>query len=176
MQREVLLDIFVEKRTSLVDCATRILRDRQCAEDVVHDAVLKVCESDSATEVQAPDSYLFRMVRNMAIDCVRRNTRDHRLRSFGDEPIDVPAPDICPLDRLIHFETLKAIDSALNDISKRTRNAFLQHRLEGVTQKKIAQEIGVSPTLVNFMVRDADIVCRRAAGEELDEVRPKSHC
>lgn len=38
------------------------------------------------------------------------------------------------------------------------------YRLHGVPQKDIAKELGVSPTLVNFMIRDA-LHCRKVTAE-----------
>jgi RNA polymerase sigma-70 factor (ECF subfamily) len=38
------------------------------------------------------------------------------------------------------------------------------YRLHGVPQKDIAKELGVSPTLVNFMIRDALLHCRKVSG------------
>ncbi len=37
------------------------------------------------------------------------------------------------------------------------------YRLHGVPQKDIAKELGVSPTLVNFMIRDALVHCRKVS-------------
>ncbi|HCL3696784.1 TPA: pyoverdine signaling pathway sigma factor PvdS, partial [Pseudomonas aeruginosa] len=39
------------------------------------------------------------------------------------------------------------------------------YRLHGVPQKDIAKELGVSPTLVNFMIRDALVHCRKVTAE-----------
>ena len=36
------------------------------------------------------------------------------------------------------------------------------HRLDGFTQRAIADELGVSTTLVNFMIRDALTRCAQA--------------
>jgi RNA polymerase sigma-70 factor (ECF subfamily) len=40
--------------------------------------------------------------------------------------------------------------------------AFEMYRIRGMTQKDIAVTLGVSPTLVNFMIRDAMTHCREA--------------
>jgi len=42
------------------------------------------------------------------------------------------------------------------------------YRLHGVPQKDIAKELGVSPTLVNFMIRDALVHCRKVSGNRGD--------
>ena len=40
--------------------------------------------------------------------------------------------------------------------------AFELHRLDGLTQRAITEQLGVSITLVNFMIRDALTRCAQA--------------
>ena len=68
----------------------------------------------------------------------------------------------------INFSTLENIADALTELPSRTRYAFEMYRLHGVQQKDIAKELGVSPTLVNFMIRDALIHCRKVSGSQPD--------
>ncbi|WP_301287626.1 sigma factor-like helix-turn-helix DNA-binding protein, partial [Pseudomonas aeruginosa] len=65
----------------------------------------------------------------------------------------------------INYATLEHIADALTELPKRTRYAFEMYRLHGVPQKDIAKELGVSPTLVNFMIRDALVHCRKVTAE-----------
>ena len=44
------------------------------------------------------------------------------------------------------------------------RRAFELYRLGGLTQREVADELGISTTLVNFMIRDALTCCRDALG------------
>ena len=68
----------------------------------------------------------------------------------------------------INFSTLERIAVALTELPNRTRYAFEMYRLHGVQQKDIAKQLGVSPTLVNFMIRDALVHCRRVSGTQPD--------
>jgi RNA polymerase sigma-70 factor (ECF subfamily) len=168
-QRALLLKIVISKRAGLVEHAARILRNRQHAEDIVQDAIVKICEN-TCNDVQSPHSYLFRMVRNMAIDSMRQTIRERRVIGEEDEMCDVAAAGVCPLERLLESEALEAIADALHKSPRRTREVFLEHRVGGATQKMIAQRIGVSPTLVNFMIRDAEAICQEAI--EIERPRP----
>lgn len=169
-QRAHLLNIVISKRAGLVEHAARILHNREYAEDIVQNAIVKICENACNKDVQSPHSYLFRMVRNMAIDSVRQTIRERRVMEGEGEMYDVVAVGACPLERLLEREALEAIVDALHKTPHRTREVFLEHRVEGATQKKIAQRIGVSPTLVNFMIRDAEVICQEA----IDIERPRS--
>ncbi|KQP33867.1 hypothetical protein ASF49_08375 [Methylobacterium sp. Leaf104] len=158
-----LLAALVREQATLVDVAARILRDRATAEDVVQDVVLKLCEASVCPEVAAPAPYLRRIVRNAAIDCARRHLRE-RCRLAPDAEADaVPAPCTCPQAHMERCEALRAVLAALAETPERTRRVFLAHRIDGVPQNVLAREAGISPTLVNFMIRDGTALCRAAA-------------
>ncbi|WP_026596859.1 sigma-70 family RNA polymerase sigma factor [Methylobacterium sp. 77] len=163
-----LLAALIAEQAGLVAYATQILHDRSSAEDVVQEVVLKLCEEPGAEtlrgrRVEAPLHYLRRMVRNAAIDWARRSIRE-RCRFVADDQADaVAAPCTCPQDRLEQCQALKAALAALETTSERTRRVFLAHRIDGVPQTVLARENGVSPTLVNFMIRDGTALCRSAA-------------
>jgi DNA-directed RNA polymerase specialized sigma24 family protein len=57
--------------------------------------------------------------------------------------------------------SLNLVSSALSELPERTRYAFERHRVYGLAQKEVAKELGVSNTLVNFMIRDALAHCRK---------------
>ncbi|AVJ95449.1 sigma factor [Pseudomonas aeruginosa] len=130
-----LLQAFVDNRTILVKIAARITGCRSRAEDVVQDAFFRLQSAPQITSsFKAQLSYLFQIVRNLAIDHYRKQALEH-------------------------------IADALTELPKRTRYAFEMYRLHGVPQKDIAKELGVSPTLVNFMIRDALVHCRKVTAE-----------
>lgn len=158
-----LLAVLLRQRAELVETARQVVRCGARAEDVVQDVALKVCQNGVAAEVADAAGFLRRMVRNAAIDAVRQSGRECR-RSAPPEAGDaVPSPCDCPLRRLEARQSLRLAIEALDAAPARTREAFLAHRVEGVPQKDIAARAGVSPTLVNFMIRDATALCRAAA-------------
>lgn len=150
-----LIDALVAYRAALIDLAARIVRCRCRAEDIVQDTVLKVLEADAQEQVRSPASYLFQMVRNRAIDLVRR-AEFESCHFMTDEAALLEQDDgITPESALACGQTLTQVADALDRLPQRTRLVFQMHRMEGYTQKEIAARLQVSPTLVNFMVHDA---------------------
>ncbi len=82
-----------------------------------------------------------------------------------EEGLNVVIQGASPETSHINYATLEHIADALTELPKRTRYAFEMYRLHGVPQKDIAKELGVSPTLVNFMIRDALVHCRKVTAE-----------
>lgn len=157
-----LAGIFVTHRYQLCQVAAGILGSRDRAEDVVQDAYLKVMEVGAEFDVKKPVAYVFRIVRNLAIDHYRRAALEHSVFTVEDEGEKVPSPWETPEANCINRQQLSLVARALEDLPKRTRRAFDLYREGGHTQRDIARMLGVSPTLVNFMIRDALEHCRRA--------------
>ena len=113
-------------------------------------------------------SYLFQIVRNLAIDHYRKQALELRYSGTEEEGLNVVIHGASPEASHINFNTLDNIADALTELPQRTRYAFEMYRLHGVPQKDIAKELGVSPTLVNFMIRDALVHCRKVSGSHSD--------
>lgn len=154
-------ELFVQHRQSFINAAARILGCRSHAEDVVHDAYVKLNGAGLAPGIQSQSGYLLRVVRNLAIDLYRRQALEKRHSGSEEEGMYVATPGASPESVHEDRQTLEVLSAALAELPERTRYAFEMYRLNGRTQKEIAEELGVSPTLVNFMVRDALLHCRQ---------------
>jgi len=162
-----LLQAFVDNRNVLVKIAARITGCRSRAEDVVQDAFFRLTNAPQITSsFKAQLSYLFQIVRNLAIDHYRKQSMEQKYSGPEEEGMNVVVQSATPETSHINFATLEHIAEALDELPKRTRYAFEMYRLHGVPQKDIAKELGVSPTLVNFMIRDALVHCRKTANQQ----------
>ena len=154
-------DIFIHQRPRLCCVAARILGSADQADDIVQDAYLKISEAKTFFEVRQPISYVSRVVRNLAIDRCRRAAFESALfakEKEGDAAsFASSSPEVIAIDRQALVQVLNALD----DLPERTRRAFELYRSGGYTQREIALQLGVSTTLVNFMIRDALIHCRQ---------------
>ncbi|WP_263143479.1 RNA polymerase factor sigma-70 [Pseudomonas sp. RIT-PI-AD] len=162
------LQAFVEHRSVLVKTAARITGCHSRAEDIVQDAYFRLESAPLVSlSFKAQVSYMFRTVRNLAIDHYRKQILERKYSGSEAEGLEVETHESAsPEATHIHQETLDMLDGALGELPRRTRYAFEMYRLHGVPQKEIAKELGVSPTLVNFMVRDALLHCRKRVENE----------
>ena len=151
---------FTAYRNQLHQLAAKILRNSDRAEDVVQDAYLKIIEVKAVLVVKQPVAYIFRVVRNLAIDHYRHASLESSLFTGDEEAQSMPSPAPTPEAISISRQQISLVADALDQLPKRTRRAFELYRVGGHTQREIAQMLGVSPTLVNFMIRDALNRCR----------------
>ena len=158
--------LFVEHRGSLVNYANGIVHDRASAEDVVQEAYLRFSAAASNDQIVNPVSYLYRIVRNLALDWQRR-------RSVEAPRAVTPVMENLPSDApsaervLFYRDELRVISEALAELPERTRIAFRMYRLEGRTLQAIADHLGVSVVRTHQLVKEAIVhAARRLDGLE----------
>lgn len=161
------LRVFDAHRQNLIDYATAITRDRSVAEDLVQEAWLRLHDAESFLTADRPEAFLYRTVRNLALDHGRR-TRFER-RHFTDAP-DVaassPTGEADPEAVTASREELRKTLEALQALPERMAIAVRLHRLEGARLKDIAQRLGISVTAAHGLVVEGVDRCRRALRRE----------
>ncbi|MEM7057914.1 MAG: RNA polymerase sigma factor [Pseudomonadota bacterium] len=71
-----LIEVFWDERDALFRYATKILRDPQDAEDALHDCYLRlVAQPETISMIRQRRAWVFRVVRNLCIDRLRKQRR-----------------------------------------------------------------------------------------------------
>jgi RNA polymerase sigma-70 factor (ECF subfamily) len=161
-QDDAVHELFLSNYPVLLKVATRITGCRSYAEDVVQDAFIRLNRSPFSATVRSQVSYIFQVVRNLSIDHYRKQILERRYAAPEEEGLQATVLSATPETINLNQQTLALIDDALAELPKRTRYAFEMYRIHGCPQKDLAGELGVSPTLVNFMIRDAQVHCQKA--------------
>ncbi|MFK3771687.1 sigma-70 family RNA polymerase sigma factor [Pseudomonas sp. NPDC089406] len=161
------LQLYLAHRPALVDYAAPIVGCRARAEDVVQEAWLRFSRQADEADIRHPASYLYRIVRNLALDQTRR-TATEKAQPGGDELLaELPASTASPEQAVSQQSELAAISRALEELPLRTRTAFEMHRLGGHTLQQVANHLEVSVSLVHQLVRDALAHCLARLEDEL---------
>jgi RNA polymerase sigma-70 factor (ECF subfamily) len=148
--------LFSEHRGSLIDYATGIVGSRAQAEDVVQEAFIRFAPVQrTGSAIDQPLAYLYRIVRNLALDSTRRRTLEHRQQAGEPQWWMVPATPRTPEEELQHRQNLERVEEVLRKLPKQTRLAVEMHRLGGYTLQEVAGHLGLSVPTVHRMVRDA---------------------
>lgn len=157
--KDALLNVVICQRRQLLSIARRILHCPFLAEDVIQDAAVKVSHMQYERSIHCPVQFAKSMVRNLAIDQARRRKLESNYVALETEGENLHVPCADPCARLEVCEAINAVSAALDELPARTRHVFERVRIEGISQKAIAAELGVSPTLVNFMIQAAHRHC-----------------
>lgn len=156
-----LVAAYQQHQKPLVDTAQCLLGCRARAEDVVQDAFLKVWDQGFADNVRDEGRFLHRVVRNLAIDRLRRLALENRFAATDADVEQEPGVlSASPERQLAGTRALNHALASLAELPGRVQKVLLLTRLEGLTQREVARSLGVSPTLINFMLKDALAHCR----------------
>lgn len=151
------LALFVAHRPALVSYASRITGNRTQAEDLVQEAWLRFDEASRGRFLEDATGYLYRIVRNLALDSRRGAARERRLTGAGDFAEAVrssadAAPD--PEARALSRSDYEAALAALAELPERTRIACEMHRFGGARLREIAAFLDISVPLAHKLVAE----------------------
>lgn len=158
--------VFLDVRKDLERVVRRRVQSSDIAADLVHDVYMKcrtvAAEFPSAQEARA---YLLRMASNLAIDHQRVEGRRAVILSelapyFETFDQSASSPEAFAIAR----DQASQIEQVLADLPKLTRQMFILVRLHGFTHKEVAEQLGVSKSLVDKYMVQALLHCRDALG------------
>ena len=156
-----LLASFQEHYDDLLRFLTRRMSDRQRAADVAQETYLKLVKIDAqAVPVLHARSFIFRVAGNLAIDALRRERRIAASHDEGEGVVNVACQAPPPEAALLAHERLQILDQALLQLPANARQALLLNRVEGLTQRQVAQRLGVSESMVAKYIGHALRHCR----------------
>jgi len=144
----------------LIGYFVRFLGNKDAASDLVHDAYTRTLEAAQKGPIQNPRAFLYRTGKNLLID---RN----RIKRHPHIPLEEAklAPDETGTATLAYEATLEAIRT----MPQRRREAFLLHRIEGLSHKEIAQQLGITTHMVEKHIMRAMVACREAISKAKGE-------
>jgi RNA polymerase sigma factor (sigma-70 family) len=120
------------------------------ADDIMQELWLKACATESAG-VDNPRSYLFRTAHNLVLNRARNMARRrNREADWGYvHGRDLNGVEEAVAERaLLARERLEMIDKALHGVGDRAARIFRRYRIDGVDQRRIAEELNVSLSTV----------------------------
>lgn len=161
-QTKKILSLYVTRRGELVNYATNITGDRAAAEDIVQEAWTRIGAVARARPLEEPAAYLYRIVRNMALDGQRRRNFEQRyfVEGADDEaaqtPSDAPTPEAVAISK----DELRSALDVLESLPEKMRIAVEMHRLGNAKLKDIAVRLDISVTAAHELVAEGVQRCR----------------
>jgi len=129
----------------------RRTRNRHDAEDLLHSAYLRLERYRTQNTVNDPAAFLVRTAFNISID----NYRHARIQQDRAEIPEIE--DGAPLqDEVIAARArLARVRAGLDELTPRTREVFLMHRLDNLKYHEIAGRLGISQSAVEKHIAKA---------------------
>ena len=138
--------------------ALRIVLNREEAEDIVQDTLVKLWERrEELGKVENLEAFALTMARNLALD--RKEKMDNRHVTFDNEVHDRPDENTEGADKMLaHKETTGAIAQIINSLPEKQRTIIQLRDIEGKSYQEIANTLSISESDVKvtlFRARQA---------------------
>jgi RNA polymerase sigma-70 factor (ECF subfamily) len=153
--------IYAREKNQLRAVADRIVHDRSCAEDVIHDAFAQILRDAKNFDPARGSArgWIYAIVRNTAFK-MRENARrelalgDDTLNAICERKQTVPNPASCVPDSM----TLRTM---LDQLEPNHRASLLLAIIDGCTHQEIAEYLGVPVGTVKAWIRRELVTMRR---------------
>ncbi|HEK1686350.1 TPA: sigma-70 family RNA polymerase sigma factor [Pseudomonas putida] len=147
------LRLYLDHRPALINYAKIVVGDHARAEDVVQDAFLRF-SGRADDSVEQPLAYLYRIVRNLSLDAVRRQVTEKRQQKLPPQWMR-PGQELSPEQRVVNGDDASRIATALASLPEQMRIAIEMHHLGGFTLQQTADHLNISLSTAHRLVKDA---------------------
>jgi RNA polymerase sigma factor (sigma-70 family) len=121
-------------------------------DDVVQESYLRMWRARAAAPIQSAKAFLFTVARRLALDLVRREAISP-IRDVGDfanlSVID-DKPDV--VDALSEQDKIRLLSEAIGSLPTRCRQVVFLHKIQGLSQREVALQLGLAEKTVENQV------------------------
>jgi len=118
------------------------------ADDVIQEAYTILASKKSVDDIHNPKAYLFQTAYSLLVRHVQRS-QIVSIRAVADlERLDLAAEVATPEQVLIDRDELHRLAEFIADMPGKTQEAFVLRRVHGLSQREIAERMGVSENTV----------------------------
>jgi RNA polymerase sigma-70 factor (ECF subfamily) len=152
--------LYMQFYPRLYNYSFQFTKSEQLAQDLVHEVFLKLWENRLRVEQTAIGALLFKMTRNMCLNhlkhlkivqnvqidlaVIKRWEELYRIEFLKDEPVD-----------LIEKELEQCMNDIMKVIPDKCREVFVLSRMDGLKNRQIADQLGVSQKTVEKHISQA---------------------
>lgn len=148
--------------------ALRITMNKEEAEDVVQDTLMKVWDRrDSWQNIESIEAFSLTICRNVALDKVKRSSwSNESLDQVGVEP--QASASATPYKRAEQRDMLDMVRRIVDSLPEKQKSCMQLRDFEGKTYKDIAQVMGISEEQVKVNIYRARQAVKQKFNENAD--------
>ncbi|MHA4870934.1 sigma-70 family RNA polymerase sigma factor [Duganella sp. PWIR1] len=163
-QADVVETLYTSHHGWLYQWFWRKLGCRDGAADLAHDTFLRLLSARPQEALREPRAYLSTIANGLLVNHWRRLALE---RAYTDAlAVHGMACTPSPEERALAIEALLQVDTMLNSLSAKAREAFLLSQLDGWTYAAIATHLEVSERMVKKYMAQAMLQCLMIASAD----------
>ena len=128
--------------------AQRLTKSPEAADDLVQEAYARLLGIDGWHALDNPRAYVFRILRNLAVEQIRRARVVDFQHLSGLETFDIADETPGTFQVVAAKDELASLFRAIDDLPERNRTVIRMRRIEDAPPRKIAQRLGLSLSTV----------------------------
>jgi RNA polymerase sigma-70 factor (ECF subfamily) len=149
----------------------RLLGDAGDAEDVAHDAYLRIHPTISADRAEKPEALLYTTARRLAFNRLkRRRIAPFTRESLEPESTASPAPGV--VQQVMARQELAQLEQAIKRLPEGCRTVLLLRKVELLSHREIADRLGIAVSTVEKQHARALRLLRAALPAEINPANP----
>lgn len=126
---------------------SRILRNESEAEDIAHDAYMRVYPTVQKDAAEKPEALLYTTARRLAINRLKR--RAISPIAAGEAPLDrTAAPQPSVPQQVMARQELARLEAAIADLPPGCRTVLLLRKIDLLSHQEIADRLGIAVSTV----------------------------
>ena len=142
--------LFTEHNASLLKFLRARLRSNEEAKEVAQEAYVRLLQLDQPQAVSYFRAFLFKTAGNIAIDRLRKDSRDKNRTVFPFFEEQTPSAE----QTEIQSETIRRVSECMDDLPPKCRKAFLLSRIYGMSTREVASQMHMTPRMIrNYLIR-----------------------
>ena len=139
-------------KNKLFRLALRITLNREEAEDVVQDTMIKVWNArDRGQELDSIEAYSLTIARNLSLDRIKKmDNQNDSLEEQTTERLDETSST--PSERMIQKDKLNIVRNIINELPEKQRSCLQLRDIEGKSYKEIADILSITEDQVKVNI------------------------
>jgi RNA polymerase sigma-70 factor (ECF subfamily) len=135
---------------------------RDTVADLAQETFVRLLSADQTPAADKSRAYLFRIAEHLTIDHYRRQAPLAGKQVSLDDCADLPCPAPAPERHAMARQELRRLQAAIDDLPPRCKAVFLRHKFDGMPQKALAAEYGVTLNAIEKLLIRALLQLRGA--------------
>lgn len=150
-------------RKELINYVARTVCCREIAQELVQESYLILTRTAAEQAIEQPRGFLYRTAGNLALDHLRHNkvvARHAELESRGEESAAFS------IEQDVSREQWRVLlRRAIDELPPRCRDAFILHKVQGLSYRETAARLGISESAVEKHLIRGLRHCRKRLGK-----------
>lgn len=130
---------------------SKIITNNKESQDLLHDLIIRFKD---VPDIKATDNYVFISLRNLFLERIRVNKIDSDVdvSNFEDNSLEDLELTQMIIEDIIKQKKLDCISETVSKLNHFEKKLYQLHFIFGISQRKIAREIGVNHLTINLRI------------------------